>query len=94
MPNIRSILGTHLYIIIESTHGWINTCKELYQTYHIEELAGGDHSKGNSRAVSDSSDQNSSFSTCLNRFPVNCLKGPNEIRSIHVVNTQTGHPYS
>lgn len=94
MPNIRSILGTRLYIIIESTHGWINTCKELYQTCHVEELADGDHSKGNSREVSDSSDQNSSFSTRLNRFPVNCLKGPNEIRLIHVVNTQTGHPYS
>ena len=36
MPNIRSTLSIWLYIIIESPHGWINTCKELYGIWHVK----------------------------------------------------------
>ena len=30
-----STLSICLYIIIESPHGWINTCKELYGIWHV-----------------------------------------------------------
>lgn len=49
-----------------------------------------------SRVLSDSSDQNSSFSTCLNRFPFTSSSGQVEsmAKLIHVVNTPTGHCYT
>lgn len=69
MPDITSMLDLLLCIIPESPHRKINTCKEMVRNSgcHVEALAAGEGSKGNSREVSDSSGQTSSFSTCLNR---------------------------
>lgn len=49
--------------------------------------------KGNSRNISDSSDQSSLFSMCLNRFPFTSLGDQIECMTIliHVVNAPTGH---
>lgn len=76
IPNVRSILGILLYITIDSPHGKINSCKEMVSGILgvVEESADGEVSTGNCREVSDSSEQNSSFSTGLNGFPFNFLK--------------------